>query len=188
MIPSPPSIAAIVDGMAYSIRMATRQSQPAAMLPTPTAIWDALWFRFILVLLNGIVMLGWGNLHVLPLLAVIGLVDTLSYPVVSQYVLQLTGLGRQFQQFILSVTWIGNLRVILLMAILLGTSGTSVIGNFLLFVAAIWMIWATWTVAAASLGDKKLAAVGAVLLMMVLEMINASVIINMIHPLVVTAP
>lgn len=184
MIPSLPSFATIVTGVSYALRMALRQAQPAMLLPTSKAIWDALWFRFLLVLGNGIVMLGFDHAAVFPLLALIALVDTLSYPVISQFALQLAGYGKRFPLFILAMTWIGNLRVMILMVVLLSTGGDSVIGNFALFVVALWMIWATWSVASQSLGNKGLAGAGMVILMMVVEMINASVIIQFIHPLV----
>ena len=188
MIPPLPTPSTVVDGITYALRMAIRQGEPGQLEPTNRAIWDALWFRFFLIFANSIVMLGMDHAWLIPLLGVIALVDTLSFPVISHFVLQLTGLTGRFPLFILATTWIGNLRVIILFLMLMILGSDSLGGNFLLLVVAIWMIWAAWSVATRSLGQGGFAGAGMVILMMVVEVMNASVIIGMIHPLVANTP
>ena len=122
MIPTPPGLAAIVGGLTYAMQLSVRRCEPSAMPPSAVAIWDALWFRYMLTLLNGGLILGLGNMGAALMLAVLGLVDVLSYPVVSHFVLRQMQLDRHYTQFILAVTWVGNLRVMILMMIILMTT------------------------------------------------------------------
>ena len=186
MIPTPPGLAAIVGGLTYAMQLSVRRCEPSAMPPSAVAIWDALWFRYMLTLLNGGLILGLGNMGAALMLAVLGLVDVLSYPVVSHFVLRQMQLDRHYTQFILAVTWVGNLRVMILMMIILMTTpvglGTSTI---FMFPFAIWMIWATWSAATRSIENRGWVGAGMVLLLMILEMINGTMIITFLHPLLV---
>ena len=165
--------------------MAVRKGHPDQLDPTPKAIWDSLWLRFLLLTANGTLVVGWDQSSLIPLLAVVALVDTLSYPVVSQITLHLVGMAARFPLFILSVTWIGNLRVLLLMMLLLmAGGGENMGGNLLLAAVAFWLIWATWSVAALSLGGRGWLGAGMVVLMMFVELVNALIIITFVHPLV----
>lgn len=172
-------------GIAYAMRLATRQGEPAELAPETKAIWDALWFRFMLVTANGVAMLGMDHFGLIPLLVALALVDTLSYPVVSQIVLRLAGMADRFPVFLLSMSWIGNLRVMLMMTVLLVFGGGEGMGgNAVLAMVAVWMIWAAWSVASRSLGGKGLAGAGMLVLLMVVEVVNASIVVNVIRPLV----
>lgn len=189
MIPLPPSLSTVVTGIAYALRLASpiRRMRKKLDEPDPTAkaIWDSLWFRFLLVVVNGLAVLDIDNAGLIPLLVIVALVDTLSYPVISHIVLQFTSLAGRFQPFILAVTWVGNLRIILMMVALFGTGGVeNVGGNLLLVLIAFWMIWATWSAATRGLNGNGWAGAGMLILMMALEFLNAMVVISFVHPLV----
>lgn len=186
MIPTPPGLGAIVNGLAYGLKLAIRRGEPQDMQPHPGAVWDALWFRYMLTLLNGGLILGLGNYSAVLMLAVLGLVDVLSYPVVSHFVLRQMQLDRFFPQFALAVTWVGNLRVMILMMIILVTSpAATASATLIMFPFAIWMIWATWSAATRSIESRGWVGAGMVVLMMILEMINGMMIISFLHPLLV---
>ena len=185
MIPSPPSPSTIISGIAHALRMAVLKGHPEQLDPTPKAIWDSLWLRFMLLTATGTLVLSSDQISLVPLLAVVALVDTLSYPVVSQITLNHIGMAGRFPLFILSVTWIGNLRVILMMVILMIAGGIQTSGGTLLIVAtAFWLLWATWSVAALSLGGRGWLGAGMVVLMMFVELTNALIFDAFVHPLV----
>ena len=186
MIPTPPGIGAIIAGLAYGLRLSTRRGEPQDMAPTNSAIWDALWFRFLLTLLNGGLILGLGNFGAVLMLAVLGLIDVLSYPVVSHFVIRQMQAERFFPQFILAVTWVGNLRVMILMMVILMTSSAALTSaSFVMFPFAIWMIWATWSAGTRSMDNRGWLGAGMVIVMMLMEMINGMLIISFLHPLLV---
>ncbi|MGC6485676.1 MAG: hypothetical protein ACON4P_08415 [Candidatus Puniceispirillales bacterium] len=186
MIPTPPGLGAIVAGLTYALQLSIRRTEPQSMAPDSRAIWDALWFRYMLTLLNGGLILGLSNGGAVAMLAVLGLVDTLSYPVVSQIVIRQMRLDRFFPQFILAVTWVGNLRVMILMMVILFLGQMDMAtASIYMFPFAIWMIWATWSAATRSVENKGWVGAGMVVLMMLLEMVNGMLIISFLHPLLV---
>ena len=190
MIPAPPGFGAIINGITYGLNLALRRVDPAspdAIRQSPDTIWDALWFRFLVTLLNGALILGLGNMTVVVLLGLLGIVDALSFPVVSQLVIARLGLMPRFVAFILSVTWVGNLRIIVLMSVMLIFGPISAVGvgagNIILLVVALWLIWATWSAATLSLGRGGWLGAAMVILMMAVEMINGMLIVTFIHPM-----
>ena len=94
MISGPPGFSAIVTGISYALSLATRRVEPSAEAHPngPVAISQAIWFRFMITVLNGVVILGFDNVVGLVLFFLIAAIDTLSYPVVSHLVLAI-GLG-----------------------------------------------------------------------------------------------
>ena len=187
MIPLPPSPKIIIDGITYALKMSLRQTHPSAMPPTTEAIWHALWVRFALIILNSTIMLEERSFALFAMLIPIAVIDVLSYPVVSHFALLTSGNEKRFPLFILAMTWIGNLRVIILMTTLLiiGIENPGG-GIFLLLAVGMWMLWATWSVATISLNHKALAGVGMIALMMVVEILNANILIRFVLPLVNT--
>ena len=188
MIPSPPTPASIVMGLSLALRMALGQEEPDRFKAKfekmwSKAVWEALWFRLMLLVANGTLMVGLDHVNLIPLLVVVALVDTLSYPVVSHFALQAINMAERFPLFILSVTLVGNLRIILIMTALLSTGGGGVAGNTILLAVAVWMIWAAWFAASRSLGRKGWLGVGMLVLMMFTEVLNALVILTFVHPL-----
>ena len=121
MIPTPPGLAAIVGGLTYAMQLSCAGARPSAMQPSAVAIWDALWFRYMLTLLNGGLILGLGNMGAALMLAVLGLLDVLSYLLSAISCCARCNLTH-YTQFILAVTWVGNLRVMILMMIILMTT------------------------------------------------------------------
>jgi len=190
MIPAPPGFGAIINGITYGMNLALRRVDPAstnAIRQAPDAIWDALWFRFLVTLLNGALILGLGNMWTVVLLGLLALVDALSFPVVSQLVIARLGLMPRFVAFILSVTWVGNLRIVVLMTVMLIFGPISAVGvgagNIILLMVALWLIWATWSAATLSLGRSGWLGAAMVVLMMAVEMINGMLIVTFIHPM-----
>ena len=187
MIPPLPSISTIIDGMTYAIRMAFGQARPEDMPPETKAIWDALWVRYILTLLSNLIVLESNHLTLFALMLPAALIDTLLYPVVSHFCLERTQYANRFPQFILAMTWIGNLSMIIMMTLiaLFGNTDTTPVGfgGFLLVIAAIWMIWVTWSVATASLDNRKFLGVMMIVLMMIVQIINALIVFGIAHPL-----
>lgn len=189
MIPSPPTPASIVMGLSLALRMALGQEEPGRLKTRfekmwGKAVWEALWFRLILLVANGTLMVGLDHLNLIPLLVVVALVDTLSYPVVSHFALQAIGMAERFPLFILSMTLVGNLRIILIMTTLLATGGGSgMAGNIIMLAVAVWMIWAAWFAASRSLGRKGWLGAGMLVLMMFTEILNALVILTFVQPL-----
>ena len=194
MIPSPPTPTTVVMAISLALQMALGRQEPKqfkSRFETIGAkeIWDSLWVRLILLMANGVLVLGLDRLDLLPLLAAVALVDTLSYPVVSQFTLQAIGMANRFPLFILAITWIGNLRIILLMAALhLAGGGQSTAGTLVLTGVALWMLWATWSVASQTLGRRGWLGVGMLVLMMSVELVNALLVATFVHPLAFELP
>ena len=184
MIPSPPPRPLMVLlGFTLAVRMAVRKDDPSVVTPTPKKVWDALWIRFFLLMASGMAMLGMDNANLIPLLLATVMVDTLSYPVISQFTLKQIGLAERFPLFIMCMTWIGNLRIILMLTGLFATgAGENLVGAFILAVLAVWMLWATWWVAARSLGNRGWLGGGMLVLMMFTEFLNAMVMLTFIQP------
>jgi hypothetical protein len=117
----------------------------------------------------------------------ISAISVLSYPVASQAVLYRSGLSEAYPSFITGFVWVGNLRVFLLTMInmLSGIFGPE---NLLIvmFPFAIWMIWASWSVATLALGRGGWVGAGMVLLALVLEMLLGVLFIIFILPPVPT--
>ena len=189
MISGPPGFSAIVTGISYALSLATKRVEPSAEAHPngPVAISQAIWFRFLITILNGVVILGFDNAFALVLFFMISAIDTLSYPVVSHVVLYRSGLGKVYPNFITGFTWVGNLRVLMLMTISLLTISLGVESmQIIMFPFAIWMIWASWSVATRAIGRGGWAGAGMVLLALVLEMLLGALIITFIHPTAVT--
>lgn len=190
MIPSPPGFSAIINGIAYGLRLATRSVHPNAGPNHPkghacdaTAIWQALWFRLLVTLFNGVLILGFNQISTMLLFFFITVIDTLSYPVASHAILHRTSMANRFPAFITAFTWVGNLRVLLMMSItLLAGMFDDQTLQVMIFPFALWMIWAAWSVATQSLGRGGLIGAGMVFLALVLEMILGALIITFIHP------
>ena len=190
MIPAPPGFGTIISGITYGLNLALRRVDPAsptAIRQAPDAIWDALWFRFLVTLLNGALILGLDNLSAMVLPGLLALVDALSFPVISQLVISRLGLMGRFVPFILSVTWVGNLRIVVLMTVMLVFGPISAVGigagNIVLMAVALWLVWATWSAATLSLGRSGWLGAAMVILMMAVEMINGMLIVTFIHPM-----
>ena len=184
MILRPPAPGAIISGLVYGLKIALRRGTPQDISPTTGAIQDALWFRYMLTLFNGVLVLGFSDYGGLIMLAALGLIDVLSYPVASHFVLRLMLLERFFPQFILAVTWVGNLRIIVLMtAILMAGSASVPSFSLIVFPFAIWMIWATWSAAARSIENRGWLGGGMLVLMMLVELINWFLFVSFLHPL-----
>ncbi len=189
MISRPPGFSAIVSGISYALSLALRKVEPSpkAHPNGPIAIAQALWFRYMVTVLNGVVILGFDKVTALVLFFLISAIDTLSYPVVSHAVLHKAGMARVYPTFITAFTWVGNLRVLLLMTISLLTVGLGVESmQIIMLPFAIWMIWASWSVATHALGRGGWAGAGMVFLALVLEMLLGALILTFIHPPVPT--
>jgi len=189
MIPSPPGFGAVISGMTYGLNIALRRvdpADPAAIGQHVGAIWDALWFRFLITFLNGALILGLSNFSMIALLGLLALIDALSFPVISQLVIGRMGLMPRLIPFLLSVTWVGNLRIVVLMTVMLMFGPISAVGlgagNLILLAVALWLIWATWSAATLSLGRSGWLGAAMVILMMAVEMINGMLIVTFIHP------
>ena len=94
-----------------------------------------------------------------------------------------TSLAGRYQPFITAFTWVGNLRVLLMMSITLfaGMVDDQTL-QIMIFPIALWMIWAAWSVATQSLGRGGVVGAGMVFLALVLELIIGAMIITFIHP------
>ena len=185
MISGPPGFSAIVTGISYALSLATRRVEPSADAHPngPVAISQAIWFRFMITVLNGVVILGFDNVVGLVLFFLIAAIDTMSYPVVSHLVLAKSGLGKTYPNFITGFTWVGNLRVLILMTISLLTVSLGAENmQIIMFPFAIWMIWASWSVATKSIGRGGWIGAGMVFLALILEMLLGAMIITFIHP------
>ena len=185
MIAGPPGFSAIISGISYGLSLAIRKVEPGpdAHPNGPIAISQAIWFRFMITVLNGVVILGFDKMTALVLFIFISAIDTLSYPVVSHAILHRSGLGKLYPTFITSFTWVGNLRVLILMTISLLTVSLGAENmQLIMFPFAIWMIWASWSAATRSLGRGGWAGAGMVFLALVLEMLLGAMILTFIHP------
>ena len=188
MIPLPPSPFSMVMGIAYALRLAIGRGHGDFTKPSAKAVWDALWFRFLLIAANGMLVVGFDHANAIPLLLAVALCDTLFYPVLSHFTLQAIGMSGRFPLFIMAMTWFGNLRIILLMVILLALGGgQNPLGTTVLVVVGFWLVWATWSIASRSLGDRGWLGVGMLMLMMFAEILNAGVVVSFVHPLVAGA-
>ena len=189
MIPLPPTPLTVALGLSFALQMALGREDPNGFKPKfepiwQKAIWDALWVRFMLLGANGVLVLGLDHAHLIPLLLATSLVDTLSYPVIAQFALQVSGMAGKFPLFIMCMTLVGNLRIILVIAALLATGGAGNMAGLLLLAAiGVWMIWATWLVASRSLGYSGWLGFLFVLLMMFTEILNAGIFLTFVHPL-----
>ena len=185
MIPAPPGFSAISKGISYGLKLAIRSVHPLSKTHPhdAQAIWQALWFRLMVTLFNGAVILGFSEASTLLLFFFITIIDTLSYPVVSHAVLSRINLSLRYPQFIVAFTWVGNLRVLLMMSITLlaGVFQENTI-QILIFPFALWMIWAAWSVSTQSLERGGWLGAGMVVLAMVLEMILGIISITFIYP------
>lgn len=186
MIPAPPGFSAIIAGLAYAFRLSTRAVHPNNKSAHPqdsVAIWHALWFRLMVTTFNGVMIFGFKNGSLLLTFFLISLIDTLSYPVVSHSVLARSNLIDRYHRFITCFTWVGNLRVLLMMAITL-TAGLINQDNLQIMILpfAIWMIWAAWSVSTQSLERGGWVGAGMVFLALILEMLLGALIITFIHP------
>ena len=190
MIPSPPGFSAIINGITYGLRLAIRSAHPLDGANHPkghahdtTAIWQALWFRLLVTLFNGVMILGFTEVSTMMMFFFITVIDTLSYPVVSHAILNRTSLLGRYPVFITAFTWVGNLRVLLMMSITLfaGLVDDQTL-QIMIFPIALWMIWAAWSVATQSLGRGGVVGAGMVFLALVLELIIGAMIITFIHP------
>lgn len=182
----PPGFSAIIAGMTYGLRLALRQVDPAdtdAHPNGPAAIAQALWFRYLITALNGVLVLSFDQTAAILLFLLISVIDTFAYPVVSHGVLYRAGLGPRYPSFITAYTWVGNLRILLLMSVSLLTAsfGTQEL-QIALFPFALWMIWASWSVATHSLKRGGWVGAGMVFLGLILEMLLGALIITFIHP------
>lgn len=187
MISTPPGFSATITGISYALNLALKKADPTpeAHPHDSTAIAQALWFRFIIAILNGAIILGLGDWSPLILFILISAIDTLSYPVVSHAVLNRAGLGSLYPCFITAYTWVGNLRILMLMTIgLLAANFEFQEPYMIMFPFALWMLWAAWSVATRALGRGGWVGAGMVLLAVILEMILGLLIIMFINPAV----
>ena len=78
MISGPPGFSAIVTGISYALNLATRRVEPTAEAHPngPVAISQAIWFRFMITVLNGVVILGFDKITALILFFLIAAIDT----------------------------------------------------------------------------------------------------------------
>ena len=190
MIPSPPGFSAIINGITYGLRLATRAVHPNDGPTHPkghaydaNAIWQALWFRFLVTLFNGALILGFADISTMLMFLFITFIDTLSYPVASHAILHRTNMAGRYPAFITAFTWVGNLRVLIMMSItLLAGALDDQTLQVMIFPFALWMIWAAWSVATQSLGRGGMVGAGMVFLALVLEMILGALIIIFSHP------
>jgi hypothetical protein len=184
MIPAPPGFGAIITGISYGLKLAIRQVHPLDSSAHPQdarAVWQALWFRFLVTMFNGALVLGVFQASTLTFFALISIIDTLAFPVVSHAVIARMGNAERFPAFITAFTWVGNLRVLLMMTIVLMAGFMDAHSmQLLIFPFALWMIWASWSVASQTLlGGWK--GAGMVILAMIFEMITGFLIITYIH-------
>jgi hypothetical protein len=186
MISGPPGITNIVRGITYAINLSVRRVHPNsdAHPSDSAAIAQAIWFRYIITVLSVALVLDFDPASTFILILLIYAIDALSYPVVSHIVLHRAGLGKVFPSFITAFTWLGNLRVLLGMILGQLSSILSVEENILIimFPLAIWMIWASWSVATLALGRGGWAGAGMVLLALVLEMVLTAMIVIYVLP------
>ncbi len=186
-IPPTPSltetITGVRDGIIFGFRLSLRRASPNDHPNNAAAIWHALWFRFLITVLNGVFVLGFDMMAAIFIFVLVSAIDTLIYPNASYAVMNRTGLGASFPRFITAYTWLGNFKIVLLMAIsILASSFGGTVVQMVLFPFALWMIWASWSVATASLGRGGLAGAGMVFLALMLELLIAGLIITFIQP------
>ncbi|MCE2517349.1 MAG: hypothetical protein J4F41_05800 [Alphaproteobacteria bacterium] len=186
MISGPPGFSAILNGITYGFELALRKVDPndASIHPNgPVAINQAIWFRFMITVLNGSLVMGFTSVSSVMMFVMVVLIDTLAYPVVSHAILFQNGMGARFPSFITSYTWVGNLRVLLVMTLTLLSSflGTPQL-QIMLLPIGLWMIWASWSVATLSLQRGGLAGAGMVVLSMLLEVIILMAMLVFINP------
>ena len=191
MISGPPGFSTIITGLSYAFNLSLRKVNPTSDTHpnNPVAISQAIWFRFMISVLNGVVVLGFGKLTTLILFILIAAIDTLSYPVVSHTVLHRSGLGKVYPSFITGFTWVGNLRILMMMTIVLLTSSFGVEHmQPIMFAFAIWMIWASWSVATITIGRGGWVGAGMVFLALILEVLLGAIILTFIHPEIFIEP
>ena len=186
MYAGPPGFSAIVDGVTYGLRLALRKVNPndaTAHPSTPEAVAQAVWFRFMINALNGLIVIGIGGMSILIVFIFISLIDALLYPNISHAILARTSMRGKFLSFITAFTWVGNLRILLLMTVsLVGATFTQSNSLLILFPFAVWMIWASWSVATASLERGGWVGAGMVVLGFIVEMFIGAITISYLHP------
>lgn len=186
MISGPPGFSAILNGITYGFELSLRRTDPndASAHPNgPVAIAQAIWFRFMITVLNGSLIMGFTDASGIAMFMLVILIDTLAYPVVSHAILYQNGMGARFPSFITAYTWVGNLRVLLVMTLSLLSSfvGAPQL-QIMLLPIGLWMIWASWSVATHTLQRGGLAGAGMVVLSMVLEVIILMAMLAFINP------
>ena len=153
---TPPGIFRILHGFGYAFGLATAQITAGDSKAHPqniAAVWQALWVSWLLILLAGwladIVSFGLGFLG----FTIVALIITLIYPVVSFNVVNFLGERQRYPSFIIAMTWLNNLRQVLVLALAHALSPmNATMARWLLLPVAIWMLWALWRVASQSLG------------------------------------
>lgn len=131
-------------------------------------ICHALAVRWLLTVINGVVLLHGAERGYFTLFALIALVDTLLYPVASHAVMQRMGCGNRWPGFIMLLTWVNNLRIMLLFAV--GMLSIIIPGLEVLILGfVLWMLWTAWRAATISLGRGGWAGGGMILLSVLLE-------------------
>lgn len=182
MNPYIPTLRTLINGIAYGFKLATRQE--AAHPHNPQAIWQAIWAKFILNMINGGLATGLVNIKVLPFFIAITLIDVFAYPVASHTILNAFNLGKRYTLFITAFLWLGNFRILLLTAIILGSIAVG-INNvpILLFPFVIWMIWAMWSVATITIGRGGWVGTGMVILALIIEVVLSLAITSFAAPI-----
>jgi hypothetical protein len=186
MISGPPNIPAIAKGLRYGKQLAFGKINPSDIdvYPNePKDIAEALWFRFMLSMFNGVLSFQLDNFSMAIALVLVIIISTLAEPVVSHAVLRQFGLASRWPSFITAYTWLGNFRILLVLMLFIVSNALSAPQ---LQLAAIpigfWMLWATWFVATHSLKRGGLAGVGMVVLTIVLELILTFMLVYFINP------
>jgi hypothetical protein len=186
MIPEFTILPTIFNGISYGMRLALQQvdHRNPGHANDPEAIMQALWFRFIIAMLNGIIAVGiYSPVAVIVTFTLIIIIDTLAYPVVSHFALTRAGLEARFPQFITAYTWLGNFRILLVVTIFFVSHAVNAPRLQLAVVPiGFWMIWASWSVATHSIGRGGWVGAGMVGLTVVLKLVLTLVTVSVFNP------
>lgn len=179
-----PNFSAIAKGLGYGWQLALKQTDPSDDAPHPAtsrAIIQALWFKAIIAMVNTSISVPFEHLLTLMTLLLIIIVDTLAYPVISHQVLRRIELEERFPRFITAYTWLGNLRVLMVLGLIFLSSVAPRV-MILVVPISLWMLWAAWFVASKSLGRGGWLGAGMVGLAILLELLLTLITISIINP------
>ena len=172
----PPGPIAIVRGFIYALLIATAirpAGDPKAHPQTIRAVWQALWVHWGLAILGGSLGPFIDSYIDFLLFAVLAVIITLLYPVVSYSVVERLGEKDRYPAFIIAMVWINNLRqgLVLGMVYIPFLPKEIFVSQYVLAPIAAWMLWALWRAATLSLGRGGRVGLSMLGLLLVVEVL-----------------
>ena len=171
----PPSPISIGRGLAYAFLIATKiksPGDPAAHPQTIPAIWQALWAHWMLVMLSGVVARFLDSISEFVMFAILAVIVTFLYPVVSYSIITILRAKANYPAFIIAMVWINNLRQLLVVGLVFLPILPIAVENiqWALVPIAIWMLWALWYAATVTLQRGGLIGLAMLILLLAVEM------------------